>query len=64
MFKIGQTVKRNPKIWRNDKVKLKVIGFKGKAIMTQQAGKTRNFFTGEMEAHQPMPYLAQELVAI
>jgi hypothetical protein len=64
MFKVGQTVRRNPKIWRNDTAKFKVLSIEGNNIIVQRTGKERNTFTGKLEAHQPMPYMAKELAAI
>jgi hypothetical protein len=64
MFKIGQTVRRNPKIWRNDKATFKVLAINGTEITVQRIGKDRNTFTGKLEAHQPMPYMAKELATI
>ena len=64
MFTIGQTVKRSPKWWANDKAKYTVLSYNKGVYMVQRHGKTKNDFTGKMEAHQPMPYQAKELVAI
>jgi hypothetical protein len=64
MFKVGQQVRRNPKIWRNDNTTFTVLAIKGTTITVQRAGKTRNPFTGKLEAHLPMPYLTKELANI
>lgn len=64
MFKIGQTVRRNPKIWRNDKATYKVLAINGNELTVQRTGKERNTFTGKLEPHRPQPYLAKELAAI
>ena len=63
MFKLNQQVRRNPKIWRNDKAVFTVVGVEGNRIMCQRPGKGRNPFTGKMEAHAPMPYMKSELIA-
>ena len=63
MFKLNAKVRRNPRVWKNDTTIFTVIGVEGKEFYCQRSGKTRNTFTGKLEAHQPMPYLASELVA-
>lgn len=64
MFKIGQVVRRNPKVWRNDKSTFKVVAIKGDRFMIQQEGKTKCPFTGKLVAHTPFGYLAKELRSI
>lgn len=64
MFKLNQQVRRNPKIWRNDKTVFTVVGIEGARILCQRPGKERNTFTGKLEAYAPMPYLKSEIVAI
>jgi len=64
MFKIGQTVKRSPKWWPNDKAKFTVLECNKGVYLVQRQGKVKNDFTGKMQAHQPMPYTAKELVSI
>lgn len=63
MFKLNQKVRRNPKIWRNDKTIFTVVAIEGNRILCQRRGKERCPFTGKLEAHQPMPYQRSELVA-
>jgi hypothetical protein len=64
MFKIGQIVKRSPKFWKNDTATFKVLEYNKGVYRVQRQGKTKNDFTGKMEAHKPTPYLATELVAL
>ncbi len=64
MFKVNQTVRRNPKIRRNDTAKFKVLSIEGSKVLVQREGKTRNTFTGKLEAHLPMTYLTKELATI
>lgn len=63
MFKLNQKVRRNPKIWRNDKTVFTIVAIEGALIMCQRPGKERCPFTGKMQAHQPRPYTVNELVA-
>ena len=63
MFKLKSKVRRNPRIWKNDKTVFTIVKIEDGQYFCQRAGKTRNFFTGEMEAHKPMPYLTNELIA-
>jgi hypothetical protein len=63
MFKINQQVRRNPKIWRNDKTIFTIVSIEGNRIMCQRPGKERNTFTGKLEAYAPMPYMKSELIA-
>lgn len=64
MFKIGQTVRRNPKVWRNETTTFKVVAIKGDRFMIQKAGKTKCPFTGKLVPHTPYGYLAKELRSI
>lgn len=63
MFKVNQKVRRNPKIWKNDKTIFTIVAVKNGLFMCQRPGKARCPFTGEMEPHQPMPYQKTEIVA-
>lgn len=63
MFKLNQKVRRNPKFWPNDKTVFTIVAIEKGRFVCQRPGKTRCPFTGEMEAHQPMPYTKSELIA-
>ena len=63
MFKVNTKVRRNPRIWKNDTAVFTVVQIAGGKFLCQRSGKTRNTFTGKLEAHTPMPYSASELVA-
>ena len=62
-FTVGQRVKRNPKVWKNDATIFTVVAVKGKHFMVQRPGKIKDVWTGKMRAPDPMPYLQSELVA-
>lgn len=64
MFKLNQTVRRNPKIWRNDNAVFTIVSIEGNKFMCQRAGKDRCTFTGKLQPYPPMPYLAKELSTI
>ena len=64
MFKPNQIVRRNPKIWRNDKAQFKVISVKGKEVVVQRLGLTECPWTGKQVPHDPMPYQTNELAII
>jgi len=64
MFKPNQIVRRNPKIWRNDKAQFKVISVKGKEVVVQRLGLTECPWTGKQVPHDPMPYQTNELATI
>lgn len=61
-FKVGDKVKRNPKIWRNDKAIFTIVGTQGPRFVCQRPGKTRCPFTNKLEPYQPLPYQANELI--
>jgi hypothetical protein len=63
MFKLNQQVRRNPKIWKNDKTIFTIVGIQGQRFLCQRPGKERDPFTGKLEPHQPLPYMKSELVA-
>ena len=62
MFKLNAKVRRNPRIWKNDKTIFTVVKIEGDSIWCQRPGKTECPWTGKQVAHEPMPYLANELV--
>lgn len=64
MFKPNQIVRRNPKIWRNDKAQFKVLSIKGTTAVVQRLGKTECPWTGKQVPHDPMTYQLKELATI
>lgn len=64
MFYPTQVVRRNPKIWPNDKARFKVLALKGDLVIVQRAGTTKCPWTGKQVPHDPMPYQVKELAAI
>ncbi len=63
MFKVNQKVRRNPKVWPNDKTVFTIVAVEKGRFLCQRPGKERCPFSGEMKPHLPMPYLKSELVA-
>jgi len=64
MFKPNQIVRRNPKIWRNDKARFKVLSVEGKSAIVQRIGTDECPWTGKQVPYQPMPYQFKELATI
>lgn len=61
MFKPNQTVRRNPRIWRNDKARFKVLEVSAEGVLVQRIGMTDCPWTGKQVPHQPMTYQPKEL---
>jgi len=61
MFKSNQIVRRNPKIWRNDTARFKVLSVNGKEALVQRLGTDECPWTGKQVPHEPMRYLLKEL---
>jgi hypothetical protein len=63
MFKVGQKVRRNPRIWKNDPTVFTVTRLDNGLIYVQKPGRDECPWTGKLVPFLPMPYLTKELVA-
>lgn len=63
-FKIGDKVRRNPRIFMNviNKGVGEIVRKQGSYYYVQFPQKERNEFTGKLELPRPIAYLAQELI--
>ena len=64
MFKIGQKVRRNPRIWKKDPTVFTVVRIEGTRIYVQKPGRDECPWTGKLVPFSPMPYQTNELVAV
>ena len=63
MFKIGQKVRRNPRIWKKDSTTFTVVRIENGLLYIQKPGRDECPFTGKLVPHSPMPYQLNELVS-
>lgn len=66
-FKIGDKVRRNPRIWKapNRYDHGRIVGIKNGAYMVLRDADAQGYicgFTGKLKPGRPMPYLESELV--
>lgn len=63
MFKIGQKVRRNPRIWKKDPTVFTVVRIENGLLYIQKPGRDECPWTGKLVPHEPIAYQRNELVA-
>ena len=62
MFKTGQKVRRNPRIWKKDTTVFTVVRIESGRVYIQKPGKTDCPWTGKLVPHEPVAYQTNELI--